>query len=135
MLPSSSVNNSHHFVENVTPLLKNNTYEENSRISYFRTKSFIIGMNSLIHISYGLNSITIGVLCSVSCGCRIHWLLLCRGVKPSSNECPGYDTKQSDVEVLVMLEVWEIWNTTSLPSFPSPLWPGVVAYDRSLFMG
>ena len=38
--------------------------------------------------------------CPVGWGCRIHRLLLCRGVGPLlPNECPGYDTKQSDGEV------------------------------------
>ena len=40
--------------------------------------------------------------------CRIHWLLFFRGVSPPPspvNKCPGYDTKQSDREVLVMLEL------------------------------
>ena len=38
--------------------------------------------------------------------CRIHRLLLCGGVRPPLfNERPGYDTKQSDGEVPVMLEL------------------------------
>ena len=45
------------------------------------------------------------------------------------------DTKQSDGEVLVMPELWEIRTTTSLPSLPDLLWPGVVASDRALSMG
>ena len=46
------------------------------------------------------------------------------------NECPGYDTKQSDGEVPVMLELWGMRSTPSLPSLPGPLWPGVVAPDK-----
>ncbi len=42
----------------------------------------------------------------------------------SSNECPAYDTKQSDGEVPVMLELWGIRSISSLPSLPGPLWPG-----------
>ena len=38
--------------------------------------------------------------------CRIHQLILCRGVR-FPNEGPGYDTKKSDGEVSVMLELWE----------------------------
>ena len=34
----------------------------------------------------------------------------------SSNECPGYDTKQSDGEVPVMLELWGMRSTPSLTS-------------------
>ena len=62
------------------------------------------------------------------CGCWIHQLHLC-------NEYPGYDTKQSDGEAPVVLELWGIWNTSSLPLLPGPLWPGVVAPDWVLSMG
>ena len=48
---------------------------------------------------------------------------------------PGYDTKQSDGEVPVMLGLWGIRSTPSLPLLPGPLWPGVVAPDRALYMG
>ena len=51
-----------------------------------------------------------------------------------SNECPGYDTKQSDGEVLVILELWGMWKTPSLQSLPGLLWPGVIAPGRVLTM-
>ena len=51
------------------------------------------------------------------------------------NECPAYDTKQFDGEVLVMLELWGMQSTPSLPLPPGPLWPGVVAPDKVLSMG
>ena len=54
---------------------------------------------------------------------------------PPANECFGYETKQSDGEVPVMLELWGMQSTPSLPSFPGPLWPGVVSPDRALSMG
>ena len=51
-----------------------------------------------------------------------------------TNECPGYDTKQMDMilngEAVVMLELWEMRSTLSLPSLPDPLWHGVLAPDR-----
>ena len=50
-------------------------------------------------------------------------------------ECPGYDTKQSDGEVPVMLEFWGMRSTPLLPLLPGPLWPGVVAPDRALSIG
>ena len=53
-----------------------------------------------------------------------------RGKTPSINECPGYDTKQSDGEDPVMLELWGILSIPSLPSLPGPLCPGVVALDK-----
>ena len=51
------------------------------------------------------------------------------------NECPGYDTKLSDGEAPIMLELWGMWCTSLLPSLPGPLWVGVVAPDRVLSMG
>ena len=72
--------------------------------------------------------------CPVGWGCRIHRLLLCRGVRPP-NECPGYDNKQSDGEVPAMLELWGMRSTPSLPSLPGPLWPVVVAPDKGPIYG
>ena len=60
---------------------------------------------------------------------------LCRGGQDSPNECPAYDTKQSDGEVPVILELWGMPSSPSLPSLPGPLWPGVVAPDRALSKG
>ena len=73
--------------------------------------------------------------CPVSWGCKIPRLHLCRGLRPPPNESPGYDTKQSDGEVPLMLELWGMQSTPLLPSLPGPLWPGVVAPDRVLSMG
>ena len=50
------------------------------------------------------------------------------------NQCPEYDTKQSDGEVPVMLENWGIRSTPSLPSLPRSLWPEVVDPDKTLSM-
>ena len=44
-------------------------------------------------------------VCPVGWGCRIHRLVFFRGVRPRPNESPGYDTKQSDDEVPVLLEL------------------------------
>ena len=72
--------------------------------------------------------------CSVGWGCRIYQLFLCRGVRLPPNEYPGYDTKQTDGEISVMLELWGMWSTPSLPLLPDPLWPRVIAPDRVLSM-
>ena len=45
------------------------------------------------------------LLCPVGWGCRIHRLLLCRGVRTPPHACPGYDTKQFDGEVPALLEL------------------------------
>ena len=60
---------------------------------------------------------------------------MCINLLRPPNECPEYDTKQSDGEVPVMLEFWGMQSIASLPLLPGPLWPGVVAPDRALSMG
>ena len=67
--------------------------------------------------------------CPVGWGWRIHTDCI------SPTECPGYDTKQSDGEVPIMLELWGMRSTPSLPSLQGPFWPAVVAPDRVLSMG
>ena len=49
---------------------------------------------------------------------------------PPPIKCPIYDTKQSDGEFPVMLELWGTQSTPLLPSLPGPLWPRVVAPDK-----
>ena len=49
------------------------------------------------------------------------------GKDPSPNECPEYDTKQSDCGVPVMLGLWGMRDTSSLLLLPGPVWPGMVA--------
>ena len=46
--------------------------------------------------------------CLIDWGCRIHWLHFYRGTRPPANECPVYDTKQSDGEAPVILEFWHL---------------------------
>ena len=75
------------------------------------------------------------LLCPVGWGYRIHWSYLCKGEIPTTNECPRYDTKKSDGEVSVMLELWRMQSNLLLQLFPGPLWPGVVAPDRVLSTG
>ena len=65
----------------------------------------------------------------VGWNCRIHRLHL------HHNLCPANDTKQSDDEASVMLELWRMLNIPLLPLLPNPLWSGVIAPDRVLFMG
>ena len=77
---------------------------------------------------------SISTLAQIGWGCKIHRLDLCIGVRPPRNKCLRYDTKHSDSEVPVMLELWGLWSTPSLPSLQSPRWPRMVAPDRALFM-
>ena len=51
---------------------------------------------------------------------------------PPGNEYPGYDTNQFESEVPVLLELWGMRST---PSLPGPLLPGAVTSDRVLSMG
>ena len=46
-----------------------------------------------------------------------------------------YDIKQSVGKTPVMLELWVMWSTSSLPSLPDPLWPEVVAIYKVLSLG
>ena len=52
------------------------------------------------------------------------------GVKESNDSV--LSTKQSDGEVPVMLELWEMQSTPSLPLLPGPLWPRMVSPDWAL---
>ena len=52
----------------------------------------------------------------------------------NSKECPRYDSKQSEGEAPVILELWRI-RTSSLLSLLGPIWSGVVAPDCILSMG
>ena len=74
-------------------------------------------------------------VCSVGWGCRIHRLHLCREVRHLPQRMSWYDTKQSDDEVPVILELLEIQSNPSLPSLSGPLWPGVVVSYRVLSIG
>ena len=51
------------------------------------------------------------------------------------NECPGYDTKQSDGEVPMMLGLWGMKSTPSLTLLPGLICSGGVAPDRAVSMG
>ena len=53
--------------------------------------------------------------------------IFAEGQDSFTNECPGYDTKQSDGEVPVMLKFWGMRSTPSLSLLRGPLWPGKVA--------
>ena len=55
-------------------------------------------------------------------------------VEDALNECLAYDTKESDVEAPVMLELCGVRGTSLLPSLLGPIWSGVVAADKVLSM-
>ena len=54
--------------------------------------------------------------------------------KTPPNECCGYDNKQFNGAAPVILELWEMQTTFSLPLLPGPLWLGIVASDRAISM-
>ena len=61
-------------------------------------------------------------------------MLPCRlGQQNTSTTSLVYDTKQSDGEAPVIIELWRIQRTPLLPSLESPLGPGVIASDRVLW--
>ena len=53
---------------------------------------------------------------------------------PTPKRVSWYDTKQSNGDVPVILELWRMRSTLLLPLLPGPLWPGMVAPDRALSM-
>ena len=63
----------------------------------------------------------------------VWWGLLQRERLPK--ECPGYDTKQSDAKIPVLLGLWGVRSTPSLLSLPVSLCSGVLAPDSVLSMG
>ena len=56
----------------------------------------------------------------VSWGYRICQMHLCREVRLSPNQCPGFNTKPSGGEASV-LKFWVKQSNPSLPLFPGPL--------------
>ena len=86
------------------------------------------------YIWYILNKERLPTDGQVGWGCRIHQLELYTGVN-SPNNSPGYDTKQSDSEASVMLELWGMQITSSLLSLSVSLWSEVVEPDRVLSIG
>ena len=53
---------------------------------------------------------------------------------PPLNKCPGYDTRPSDSEALV-LKLWRMWSTSSLPLLPDRLWLKVIVPVSVLSIG
>ena len=73
--------------------------------------------------------------CPVSWGGEFHRLRLSRGVGHPPNDWPGCDTGQSGCRVPVMLELWGMQSTFSLPLPPGLLWPEVVTPGGALSVG
>ena len=69
------------------------------------------------------------VVYPVGWGCRIYQLFLCRGVRHPKS------VLDITLNNLVMLELWGMQSTPSLPLFPGSLWPKVGATDWVLSMG
>ena len=55
--------------------------------------------------------------------------------KDSPNECSTYNSRQSDGEAPVMLELWGMRRNPLWSSLQGSLWPSVVARDNVLSMG
>ena len=56
----------------------------------------------------------------------------CTSAEVRPNKFSGYDTKQSNGEVPVMLGLWGMLSTPLLPLLQGPLWSRMVAPDRAL---
>ena len=77
--------------------------------------------SKLVIIFYSINS-------PVGWSSSIHWLHHCRVVRPLPNECPEYDTKQSDGEAQA-LEIRGMWSILLLLLLPVSLWTREVLPD------
>ena len=74
-----------------------------SHVKFFRMRVSSIGLSVCLKIS-SLFLHFYSMCCSVGWGCRIHRLHFCRDVRPPQ-WVSWYDTKQSDGEVPVMLDL------------------------------
>ena len=72
--------------------------------------------------------------CPVGWGCKIHRLHPYRGVRPTICVL-DLTLNNLMVRFQVMLKFWGMRRTPSLLSLPGPLWPRMIAPDRSLCMG
>ena len=72
--------------------------------------------------------------CPVGWGCRIHRLLLCRGVRPPPMSVLDLTLNNLYGEVPVILELWGIRCTPSLLLLPGPLWPGMVSPELTAYL-
>ena len=117
----------------MTIRLSGGTFKAKKYLNFFvcKFKYNLVYLFNSISTSYGLFNTKIE---PVGWGCRIHRLHLCREVRlPQWVSC--YDTKQSDGEGLVMLELWGMLSTPSLLSLLGSLWSGVIAPDRGPIYG
>ena len=80
---------------------------------------------SILPLSHPLLSFSFSPICPVDWSCSIPAASLQR--VPPLPECSGYDTKQFDGGVLVLL--WEMWSTSSLSLLLGQFWPEVVEPD------
>ena len=126
------------FVKKINPYLRIRIVYSNKLIIPVR-----ISNNYFVSIYTTWNKsnyiINIFILTFISCPVGWRWKinrqLLCRGVRTPPQRVSWYNTKQSDGEFPVMLELWGRRSISSLPSLPAPFWSGVVAPDRVLSMG
>ena len=72
---------------------------------------------------------------SVGWGCRIHWLNLCRGVRPPPPRSVLDITLKPSNGQAPAVEIWRMGSSPSLLLFPGSHWPRVVTPDRVLSMG
>ena len=109
---------SNHFDSFLIWLLYSSYYTSFSSLHYLHGTFFYIKFNSYIIAVYSCCFIKVSI--SVVWVCRIDRLHLCRGVR-LPQQVSWDDTKQSDSEAPVMMKLWGMRSTTSLPSLPGPL--------------
>ena len=86
-------------------------------------KVLVYSLEVSLNSSHTISALSVGTVEYIDC-------ISAEGLDFSPNECPWYDNQQSDGVAPVMLELWGMQSTLSLPSLLDPLWPGIVAPDR-----
>ena len=92
------------------------------------------GISVLAMMTINIDFVDTAGPCPVGWGCRIYRLHPCRGIRHPQRVSWIWH-KQPDGAAPVMLELWGMRNTLSLPSLSGSLWPWVVAPYRVLSMG
>ena len=128
-------------VQNIRPCHKHHhkSHEKLKSAISNRRKKWKIQKHLLVRFTlaiviYNLNESPQLYIGLVGGSSRSHRLDLCTEVRPL-NECPVHETKQSDNQAPVILELLGIRNIPSLLFLPGPLRPGVVTPDEVQSMG
>ena len=100
------------------------------------SKYYYVSLTIQLNMRHLFSYIFHKALAQYGWGCRIHRLHLCGGVRfPPAMSVLDMTLNILMGEAPVMLELWGMRSTPTLPLLPGRLWPRMVAPDRALSMG